>query len=77
MDECIHGLGPVEACVICNGRAKREAAELAEQPRHFAAKFAGQCNECNLPIHVGQVVAWLPEHRATHAACWPTDCRRL
>lgn len=33
VDECIHGLGPVEACVICNGRAKREAAEAAAWPR--------------------------------------------
>lgn len=24
MDECIHGLGPVACCVVCNGRAARE-----------------------------------------------------
>ena len=72
LEECIHGLGPVEACTICNGRDKREAAEQAEQPRHFPAKFASQCPECDLPIAVGQIVAWLPEHRATHADCWPT-----
>lgn len=69
-EECIHGLGPVEACVICNGRAKREAAERAEQPRTFPAKFESQCPECDLPIYVGQMVAWLPERRATHAECW-------
>lgn len=73
--ECIHGLGPIEACVLCNGRAKREAAERTETPRTFHAKFDGHCHECNLPIIVGQLVAWLPEHQATHAACWPTDCR--
>lgn len=71
LEECIHGLGPVEACVICNGRAKREAAEEAERPRVFVAKFDGQCDECDLPIHVGQMVAWLPERRATHEECWP------
>ena len=71
LDECIHGLGPVEACVICNGRAKREAAEQAEQPHAFAAKFEGQCDECDLPIYIGQIVAWLPERHATHEGCWP------
>lgn len=25
-DECIHGLGPVSACVICNGRGRQEHA---------------------------------------------------
>lgn len=73
LDECIHGLGPVEACVICNGRAKRDAAEQAERPRQFPAKFEGQCDECDLPIYVDQVVAWLPERRATHVECWPTS----
>lgn len=69
-DECIHGLGPVAACTICNGREKREAAESATQPRMFFAKYAGHCHECNLPILNGQVVAWLPERRATHESCW-------
>lgn len=73
LDECIHGLGPVNACVICNGRAKREEAEAEEQPRTFAAKFDGHCLECDLPIQVGQIVAWLPDHKATHDECWPTD----
>lgn len=27
--ECIHGLGPIAACVICNGREKKEALEEA------------------------------------------------
>lgn len=61
MEECIHGLGPVEACVICNGRAQREAKEAAEQPRIFPTKFYGHCPECNLPIHVGEMIAWFPE----------------
>lgn len=69
-DECIHGLGPVAACTICNGRARREIAEQAELPRLFAAKFEGQCDNCDLPIMVGQTVAWLPERRATHEGCW-------
>lgn len=70
MDECIHGLGPVAACVLCNGRAQREAAEQAEAPHTFPAKFEGQCPGCDLPIYVGQIVAWLPERKATHEGCW-------
>jgi hypothetical protein len=70
MDECIHGLGPVEACTICNGREKREAAERAERPRTFPAKFEGHCLGCNLPIAVGQIVAWLPDRPTTHEGCW-------
>jgi hypothetical protein len=71
LDECIHGLGPVEACTICNGRDKREAAANAERPRTFPAKYTSHCRGCNLPIAVGQVVAWLPDHAATHEECWP------
>ncbi len=73
VDECIHGLGSVAACTICNGRDDREAAEQAARPRTFPAKFDSQCAECNLPITVGQLVAWLPDRPATHADCWPTD----
>lgn len=69
-EECIHGLGPTEACVICNGREKREAAERAERPRIFAAKYEGQCPACDLPISVGQSIAWLPDHQPTHEGCW-------
>lgn len=72
-EECIHGLGPVAGCVLCNGRAEREAATDAGQPRTFPAKYDGQCSECNLPITVGEMVAWLPDHPVTHADCWPTD----
>lgn len=71
-DECIHGLGPIAACVVCNGRALSEAAERAGQPHTFPAKFEGQCPECNLPIAIGQIVAWLPDHKATHDHCWRT-----
>jgi hypothetical protein len=28
-DECVHGLGEVAACVLCNGRARREAKQEA------------------------------------------------
>lgn len=63
-DECIHGLGPVAACVICNGRAKREQAEAY---RTFPAKYPGHCSACNLPIYVGQMIAWRQDEPVTHA----------
>jgi hypothetical protein len=66
-DECIHGLGPVACCTICNGRAKREA----DQPswRHFPAKYPGQCPGCDLPIAVGQAIAWADGMSVHHEGC--------
>lgn len=55
-DECIHGLGPKSACTICNG-AERRAADQ-KQWRSFMARYAGQCPGCDLPIAVGQMIAW-------------------
>ena len=54
--DCIHGLGPVACCTICNGRDRREADQ--RQWRYFMAKYAGQCLGCDLPIHEGQMIAW-------------------
>jgi hypothetical protein len=71
MDECIHGLGPVEACVECNGRAQRERAEQAEAWRTFPAKYDGDCAACHLPIRAGDLIAWKPEHRPIHEGCQP------
>lgn len=64
---CIHGLGPVSACTICNGRDKREAA--IEPARIFTAKYEGHCDACNLPIYVGQMIAWRPETKPIHEEC--------
>lgn len=80
LDECIHGLGPVAHCTICNGRDQADflATFNGEQhhPRVFQAKYPGQCPGCDLPIMVGQSVAWLPRASNTHnpifhEACWP------
>lgn len=70
LEECIHGLGPVEACVECNGRAQREAKAAREAPRTFPAKYSGHCPGCNLPIAVGQLIAHLAGAAVTHAECW-------
>ena len=66
---CIHGLGPVYACVICNGRAKAEAQREVETTRTFPAKYSGHCRECDLPIHVGQSITWTPDRPPTHEEC--------
>lgn len=72
--ECIHGLLDI-TCTICNGRDKRERAETREAYRTFPAKYDGQCRECNLPISVGQMIAWRPDEPSIHQAC--ADLRRV
>jgi hypothetical protein len=69
--ECIHGLGPVSACTICNGRDERDRAVTAERAVTFAAKYPGQCSCCNLPIHVGQILSWDRENPPVHDGCAP------
>lgn len=69
-EECIHGLGPIACCTICNGRERREADQ--QQYRTFAAAYAGQCSGCNLPIVVGQTIAWPVGGGPTyHDGCQP------
>lgn len=40
-EECIHGLGPISACVICNGRAKAETMISDAVRARFEAKYVG------------------------------------
>lgn len=71
-DECIHGLGLASACTICNGRdRKREIEDHNDDWREFHAKYEGQCPGCNLPIQVGELVAWKADRPAIHARCRP------
>lgn len=56
-DECIHGLGPVAACTICNGRDKREKADMDRIAYHFVAKFDGHCGKCGAPTLAGEDIA--------------------
>lgn len=66
-DDCIHGLGPKSACVICNGTI---AAKPRREPeRTFRARFDGQCAECNLPIYIGQLITWRPGDAPRHNDC--------
>ena len=68
-DECIHGLGPIAACVLCNGRAKREAEAVRWVT--FFARWPGHCPGCNLPIVEGQMIAWHQGAAAHHDGCQP------
>ncbi len=53
-DDCIHGLGPVAACVICNGRAEREEHDGRRVVARFIAKFPGtRCHHCDGDIEIG------------------------
>jgi hypothetical protein len=72
-EECIHGLGPVSACVICNGRARREAADLDNEPPTFiVTRYQAMCPECDEPIYPGDTIAWFPLHNrpTTHENCY-------
>ncbi len=70
-DECIHGLGPVSACVICNGRAAAEAKTAKEEPIIMETRYQAMCPECDLPIYPGQTIAWFKEHSqpTVHVEC--------
>ena len=56
MDECIHGLGPVTACTICNGREARERAEANRVIYWFEARFDGTVN-CDHSVEIGERLA--------------------
>lgn len=45
-EECIHGLGPISACTICNGREKREQADRDRITARWPARYPGRCAAC-------------------------------
>ena len=55
--ECIHGLGPVSACTICNGREKREAVVDRDATKYeYEAKHYSRCGGCSGRIEPGDAV---------------------
>jgi hypothetical protein len=52
-DECIHGLGPIAACTICNGRERRERAERDRIVARWTALYNGTCAMCGGAISPG------------------------
>jgi hypothetical protein len=69
--ECIHGLGPVAACVICNGRTKREAAEADEVVTRAPAKYEGTCWRCDSAIEPGDTIVLLRSGMWVCEGCKP------
>ena len=76
-DECIHGLGRVEDCVLCNGRAKREALERSNVViRIFEARFPGKCPWCGDRFDAGSRIGLTSQEQYVCAVCaeqWRAD----
>lgn len=78
MTECPHFGRPLDfpgECTLCSGADAKlkadQAAVAALARRTFAAKWPGQCGVCNLPITVGQTIAWREGQPVVHAECEP------
>lgn len=57
IDECIHGLGPVSACTICNGReAKAQREKWNRTATPFFARYDGECARCDDSIRVADLI---------------------
>lgn len=73
-DECIHGLGPVACCVICNGREQRErdeARRLAGIVQYsFPARFPGFV-ECGHFVELGDTLTKLGNDHLVCVECRP------
>ena len=61
--ECIHGLGPVTACTMCNGREERERADRDRIVARWAAKFPGTCAMCGTDITAGETIQRTADER--------------
>lgn len=68
-DECIHGLGPVTACTICNGREAKDRAFADAISHRFRARFDGECAKCDGAIFVGDMMAATNGGRYLCASC--------
>jgi len=69
-DECIHGLGTVAACVICNGRAEQEhRARLAADGAEFTARFESVCPACTTTCEIGDRIVHVAGGFYVHIGC--------
>lgn len=61
------------ACVDCMNEGNLPPAPKPEQPRvlggPFAARFDGQCSDCNTGIHRGQQIVRMSNDTYRHALC--------
>lgn len=62
-EECIHGLGPISACTICNGREKREQADRDRIVARWLARFPGTCAMCGEEIGRGEPIGRTADDR--------------
>lgn len=69
-DECIHGLGPISACTICNGREKREQARRDLVVMRFPAQYASRL-ACGHEPDIGDLIARMADDRLVCAECVP------
>jgi hypothetical protein len=71
--ECTHGFPSPASCWECmldygQGADPKVRDEVAAT---FAAKYDGDCHECDLPISAGQTIHKLePSGRYVHVGCW-------
>ena len=72
-EECIHGLGLVSACTICNGFDKREQASGWMCRYTFYAKFQSMCPRCDDLIRDGDLVAMYQNDRVVCERCIGRD----
>lgn len=73
---CSHGMPTPASCVDCM-EAGPVAPPKAKEPETvvatFRARHPGQCEGCNLPIAVGQLLYRLePSGRYVHEGCEPS-----
>lgn len=68
-------LHEVYACTVCSGRDRSEQVLEPDGPA-IEARFDGQCPECDLPIHIGQIIRrrhyWGGRNAYIHVACADT-----
>lgn len=67
--ECIHGLGPVSACTICNGREKRERQQVTVTG-YFPAKYASRLS-CGHVAVIGEMLCRLSDESLLCEECHP------
>lgn len=68
-DECPHGLGMKTSCVLCNGRAAREA-KLHALGDLFPASYKGFCRHCEEWFDEGAMIGRVSSGEYVCAGCW-------
>lgn len=67
-DECIHGLGLVAACVLCNGKAAAEERTNNLVDYTFTAQYSGTVS-CGCEVDEGDTLVRLRDSRVVCQGC--------